>query len=243
MKTLKAISTLAAATIGITMGATTANAATFEALPDLTDQQFNDLLTDGLFKEDFIAESRGGTAGLSGDFEIDIQDVIPPGPGGPPVDTSQFKWENGVPVMFKLEYDGSKLTYTVGDKVIMASDIQELSSLNSMLIRTRSNSDGSVMELSDIVVDGMAYNGVVRSEDGDTIDYLKVTDIGNSFVMTGKSTMSWVGDDGDIPTRSRLAYQIKVGKMHEDVPEPASLLSLGLLGGVIAGTRRRQKQA
>ncbi|MGB3691677.1 MAG: choice-of-anchor W domain-containing protein [Spirulinaceae cyanobacterium] len=238
MNKIKAISTVAVATIGITLGATTANAASFEALPNLTDQQFNDLLTNGLFAEDFIAESRGGRNGLSGDFEIDIQDVIPPGPGGPPVDTSQFLWQNGVPVAFKLEYSGSQLTYTVGNKVLVGNNLQELPNINSMLIRTRSNNDGSVMELSDIVVDGMAYNGVVRSEDGDTIDYLKVTDIGNSFVMTGTSTLSW---NGDLPKGSRLAYQIKVGSMTKPVPEPTSLLSLGLLGGFAAYTRRKKQ--
>lgn len=243
MNKYRAVSTLLAAAIATTLGATTANAATFEALPDLTDQQFNELLSDGLFKEDFIAESRGGTAGLAGDFEINIQEVEPPGPGGPPSAQEQFLWQNGEAVMFSLEYDGSKLTYTVGDRVLMASDVQDLPSIDSMFIRTRSNNDGSVMELSDIVIDGMAYDGTVRSEDGDTIDYLKVTDIGNSFLMTGKSTMSWTGDR--IPQRSRLAYQIKVGSMMTptSTPEPSSILSLGLLGGALVCARRGKKQA
>lgn len=86
----------------------------------------------------------------------------------------------------------------------------------------------------------MAYNGTVRSEDGDTIDYLKITDIGNSFLMTGKSTLSW---NGDLPKGSRLAYQIKVGlmTMAEPVPEPTSLLSLGLLGSFVTYSRRKKQ--
>ncbi|MGB3695492.1 MAG: PEP-CTERM sorting domain-containing protein [Spirulinaceae cyanobacterium] len=245
MNNTKVVSTtLSLATLGILNSAMAANAATFTPLTDLTDGGFNQLLGEGKFTEDFIAESRIGISG-SGDFEIDIQEVEPPGPGGIPQPTAEFEWGNNQPVDFRLEYDGSKVIYTVGGIELMKEDVQDLANINSIFLRTRSNGDGSIAEISNLVVDDMAYNGIVRSDDSDIIDYLKITDIGNNFVVTGTSNFAWV--DGSRPTRSELAYQFKVGTMgmppSHSVPEPASvsLISLTLLGGAFASTRRRRK--
>ncbi len=244
MKTTKVVSTLSLATLGIVTSTMAANAATFTPLTDLTDGEFNQLLGEGKFAEDFIAESRIGISG-NGDFEIDIQEVEPPGPGGIPKPTAELEWGNNQPVDFRLEYDGSKVIYTVAGIELMKEDVQDLANIDSIFLRTRSNGDGSITEISNLVVDGMAYDGTVSSDDSDTVDYLKITDIGNNFLITGTSNFAWV--DGNRPRRSELAYQFKVGTMamppSHSVPEPSSisLISLTLLGGAFASTRRRSK--
>lgn len=222
------------------MGVGSASAATFDPLPDLTDPQFNALLANGLFAEDFIAESRSGRPG-PGDFELNIQEVEPPGPGGSPNPTAQFLWSSGQPVSFELKYENSEVTYTVGGIVLSQTNVQDLPFLDTIYIRTRSNDDGSVVELSNLAIDGMDYNGVVRSDNNDSIDYLKISDIGNSFTLTGQSTFSWTTPD--IPQGSRLAYQIKVGAAAKPVPEPLTILGTVAAVGMGLGMKRKLSKA
>jgi hypothetical protein len=236
--------TLAGAAIGISavslMFSSPANAATFTPLPLFTDSDFNALISDGIFAEDVIAESRGGNGGPGGPTEFNIQDVIPPGPGGPPNPQSNFTWPNGQEVDFSLTYDGSTIEYTVGGISISKADVNDLTNFNTIYLRTRSNSDGSVMEIRNLVVDGMTYNGTVTSNDSDTIDYLKISDIGNNLSITGQSFMSWTTPS--IPQQSRLAYQIKIGLEKEEVPEPTMTLGLLALGGVgLLSSRKKVK--
>ncbi|MGF1461421.1 MAG: choice-of-anchor W domain-containing protein [Leptolyngbyaceae cyanobacterium] len=241
MKSLHLTFGLATA-VAMTLLADAAMAVSFQPLPGLSDTDFNQLIDDGTFSEDFIVESRSGNGRLNGTYEFAILEVEPPGPGGPPAAQGQFAWQNGVPVDFEVSYDGAgSVSYTVDGNPLNAFGVDDLTTgINALYIRTRSNNDGSVTELSNLMIDGKTYTGTVRSEDGDTIDYIKITDFSSAFTLTGQSTFSWTGSS--IPTNSKLAYQIKTGyeAPSQSVPEPVglSLLSLGMLGGTFAASRR-----
>ncbi len=233
----------------VSWSAATAQAATFMALPTLTDTDFNNLISSGQFIEDFIAEGRSGVPGPP-DFELVIQDIIPPavGPGSTVGPTAQFEWTNGMTESFRLVFDGTDITFDVGGTTLTRTNVGNVD-VDTMYLRTRSNDEDSnvlesTVELSNLVVDGMSFAGSLLSQDGDTVNYLKVTDFGNTFIMTGTVNLAWTTPE--IPRRSRLAFQIKVGNTPPvppppAVPEPASLLVWSVLGlGMLGYCRARR---
>jgi PEP-CTERM motif len=75
------------------------------------------------------------------------------------------------------------------------------------------------------------------------IDYLQVSGLKNGFTLTGQTTFNWTGTR---PNNSNLSLQWKIGSLPEvkkTVPEPASLLALGLVGTAIVRRRKARAQA
>ena len=217
-----------------------ASAVTFTPLPSFTDTDFNNAIANGDFAEDVLLQLRGGSAGLSGDWEVGIEEVEPPGPGGTPGPTAQFLWPNGQSVSFSASYDGTTLIYNYGGNTIQSTNIQDLSAMNGMLIRLRSNGDGSSIALSNIVVDGMSFGATVAANDADTIEYLEVRGLATTFTMSWDATLSWTTTD--IPRGSRLASQIKVGAFYDEavIPVPAALPLMATGIGLVAVMMRRR---
>ena len=117
-----------------------------------------------------------------------------------------------------------------------------------MLLRTRA-AGGSSVTLSGLkLMDSLgnlkasyAQQGSAAST-GSDIDYLKVSGLKDGFTLTGQTAFSWTGTP---PNNSNLALQWKIGSTpdQKSVPEPASLLGLGLVGTAIAHRRKRAKVA
>ncbi|MDY7013713.1 MAG: choice-of-anchor W domain-containing protein [Cyanobacteriota bacterium] len=227
-----ALLSLSIATLGVVASATTASAVSFMTLPGFGDADFNDLLDSGTM-EPWAVESRIANNGPSGDQELQIIDE--PSNGFNVIEQGQRVWPNGVGVDFMLEFDGSLLTYTVGGQELSTTAFGGQHPIDELFFRARSTETSS-LSLTNLMVDGFAIPDLV-AEAPDTVTYLKVSDFGGTFKVSGTSTFSWTGDR---PRGSQLAYQIKA-TVDKDIPEPAtlSLLSLGTLG--VLGTQLRRK--
>lgn len=233
MKTRQLLFSLALATMGTFSVPTLANAASFTPLPGFTDTDFNQLRADGEFTELFVAESRIGNNRFNGDRELGINTAT-----GFPVAQGQRVWNNGEEVDFILEYTGSAVNYTVGDRLLSSTNFS--GPVTDIFMRTRATSD-SEMTLTNLFLDGMPIDDLVSSTlglpDPNDIDYLHIFDISTPFTLTGTSIMTWT--DASNPLRgSHLAYQIKVGTT-PSVPEPSMVLALTFGAGALGLMKRK----
>jgi hypothetical protein len=72
------------------------------------------------------------------------------------------------------------------------------------------------------------------------VDYLRVSDISNPFVLTGQTQLFWSGTNP--PRNSQLAYQVKVGSSSKtSVPEPGTIAAIALTAFAGLGYTRRKK--
>jgi F0F1-type ATP synthase membrane subunit c/vacuolar-type H+-ATPase subunit K len=201
------------ATAGLSLVSGVASAATVTSLPDLTKEQFNELN----FTELFVAEGRLGNNSLNNaERELGINDK-----SGQPVQSAQFVWEQGTEYDFTLNYDGSMVNYSVGGTALSSEAFS--GSIDTIYIRTNETANSNV-RIDSLVFNDEALDAFSEPID-DEEDYLKISDISEEFTLQGKVNFSWTGTQ---PTRSNLAYQIKVGK---PVPEPLTILGSGVALG------------
>ena len=114
----------------------------------------------------------------------------------------------------------------MGGQVISSTNVTEASRfpnrLDTLYFRTRSNNEGDSVELSDLTIlddnGSVSYGGSVGSSDGDTVNYLLISDIEGDFTLTGNANLSWIGST---PNNSRLAFQVIGGAT---IPEPLTIL-------------------
>ncbi|NEP80483.1 MAG: hypothetical protein F6K39_21320 [Okeania sp. SIO3B3] len=149
------------------------------------------------------------------------------------------------------------LTYEIGGKTL---EYGITDTFNDLFIRTTARKQSN-----SVVVDNLILNGKAIAENSsfacsearcgywDSSQYLWLTDLEESFTLTGTTTMTWTGDaknlrDRTAPHRSELAFQLKLGDviMEEElaeVPEPISMsmFSVGVMGLAMSGLRRQQK--
>lgn len=233
MNVRKALWAVGLAVLGLSLNPSFASAATITRLPDFTDDDFREALTTGEFTELFVAEGRIANNALNGDRELGINDV-----NFNPVTQRQFVWTNGKIEDFLLEYDGSKVTYSVGNVALVSNVFSGL--VNNIYIRTRETARSNLL-INNLFLNGVALGANAFSEpsdsDPDDVDYLRISGIKTPFKLTGQVTMSWTGNR---PNGSNLAYQIKVGPA-TDIPEPGTVGAL-LLTGMAAVTYRKKKQ-
>ena len=208
------------ATAGLSLVSGVASAATVTSLPDLTKEQFNELINRGEFTELFVAEGRIGRDGTRGDWELGI---LNPNNSLLPDQQEQFAWEKGTTYDFTLNYDGSMVNYSVGDTLLTSQAFS--GSIDTIYIRTKDTTNSNV-RIDSLVFNDEALDAVSEPID-DEEDYLKISDISEEFTLQGKVNFSWTGTQ---PTRSNLAYQIKVGTS-EPVPEPLTILGSGVALG------------
>jgi hypothetical protein len=118
--------------------------------------------------------------------------------------------------------------------------------MTDMLLRTRSAANSSISLSGLKLMDNLGNlkaNYAQQGSAGADIDYLQVSGLKNGFTLTGQTTFNWTGTR---PNNSALALQWKIGSLPEPVrtvPEPASLLALGLVGTAIAHRRKARAQA
>ncbi|MBD2568483.1 choice-of-anchor W domain-containing protein [Anabaena lutea] len=237
----KSLLVLGLVTLGLGLAPNQAKAVTFtpltsqDATPGFDDADFNLLLNNGDFKELFVAEGRIGNNGTGGNGERELGINRDVAIGGAPVAQGNFTWGNGKLWDFSLEYDGSKVTYKVldGNQTISLTSQEFSGPVNQIYLRTFARQDNGItntknaVSLTNLVFNGtsigsLASEGTSTSKD---VDYLGLSNISSPFTLTGKTALSWLGA---APSRSNLAFQIKVGTspQSESVPEP------GMLGGI-----------
>ncbi|MCL1464474.1 choice-of-anchor W domain-containing protein [Argonema galeatum] len=238
-KTLFAVVAVALGTFSVP---TAANAFNLVDRTGFTDTQFNQMRTDGLFTELFVAESRiGNNSTSTAERELGINTDT-----GAPVAIGDRTWGNGGLVDFVLEYTGSLVKYTVDGQLLSSSAFNGLAT--DIFLRTRAGGDttkginGSTMGLSDLVFNGVGISSLSSSVTGtgSDVDYVQLAGISAPFTLTGKSMMSWTGNN---PKNSQLAYQIKVGTtpQTQSVPEPGTVGAIALTGLLALGSKKQQK--
>ena len=249
MNTQKLLFSTAIATLGCLSLSTAANAFTLgghmtsdgycsDGTAWEADHGYNGLFEDGNSAKDtaFVAESRFGDRGEAAEKEFKIFDHQKNGA----LDETHFNWENGVSYDFSLKHTDLGWVYQLfdaGTQNVLASVTEEFTgAFSDIFIRTRAG-QGMSMVVDNLFLDGVAVgdDSAVENVQGDFgVDYLRISDVSESFKLTGTSTMSWTGEQDRL--KSALAYQIKVVNLEDaqSVPEPTLLIGLGasLLGFV-----------
>lgn len=222
-----------------------------DADADFDDVDFNLLLDKGDFKELFVAEGRIGNNGFGGNGEREIginRDVRATVGAGLPVAKGDLVWGNGKVWDFSLEYTGSKVTYKISDaNQTFQLLTQEFSGpVTDIFLRTFANKGNSsnlqnAVSLSNLVFNNTALGSLASAGTTTTadLDYLHVVGISAPFTLTGKTAFSWVGA---APSRSNLAFQIKVGTS-KSVPEPSTLGAIFVASMTGAAALKRKKAA
>ena len=169
-----------------------------------SDAEMLALLSDTLF----VGEGRIGDRGGSATFEVDLgRDT------GSPETSAQYDWQSGVSVPFTLTYDyiTNEVEFTVDDVVLHWTS--ELSGYSDVFVRARAvNADSDIL-VENLVLDSEVVNDTSYADgNGAGLDILWINGgtLGNGFTLTGTVTMTWAGTP---PTQSRLAFQVKVGKL------------------------------
>lgn len=195
------ISTLTIALVVI-LAATPAAALTTQHLA--TDAEMLDVLSDTLF----VGEGRIGDGAGAATFEVDLG-----GDTGNPAQTAQYAWPNGGGVSWTLSYDSGTQQVTFTVDAINLQYTTSLAGFSDIFVRTRAVNAGTDILVQDMVLDGDNV-GDTSFADGDVsgLDILWISGgtLADGFTLTGTTTMSWTGA---MPSQSRLAFQIKVGKL------------------------------
>ncbi len=185
----------------------------------------------------WAAESRIGVEGY-GDYEIDIHNS-----DFTDVTDEEFSWVNGEEYDFSLSFDGSQLVYDVAGVTVSKTVTQ--GNFSDLLIRTTARQVGNSAEVKNLFLNNVAVSetSFFQCDGGcdywNSSQYLQISDLSGPFTLTGTSVLSW---EGDRPTRSNLAYQIKLveGDDSQPVPEPASIIGLGLIAAGASQLKRRR---
>ncbi|WP_414622074.1 choice-of-anchor W domain-containing protein [Calothrix sp. CCY 0018] len=229
--------------LGFLIAPNSAQAMTLVNNANFDDDDFKSLINQKEFTELFVAEGRIGDRGGAGEKELKINgDVV----DGAKVSTEeQFNWGNGSVYDFSLMYDGNKVTYELDGKTLSSEDFN--GSANSIFLRTfakenKGNNSNNFVTLKDLVFNGESI-GSLSSLGGESkdVDYLQLKDISSPFTLTGKTSMSWTGNN---PMRSNLAFQIKVGNSPTptSVPEPGTIGAIFVTGMTGLGLSKKNKK-
>lgn len=198
-----------------------ASASVLETFTFSGDDSAPDYITPGSLEG--IAEARFGNNGPSGDWEIGV--------GADTQQTGQFTsgqrvWDNGEAVPFALEWDGTTMTFTVGNDSVSYDGFDSEFTVDDLAIRVASN-DGTYAGLTNLEVFGVPVHiDNIAPLAGSHRNYLVIVDIFYApFTLTGDIEFAWTGGTaGSIPSAQF--------KLVDAVPEPASLslLALAALG-------------
>ncbi|GFZ91718.1 choice-of-anchor W domain-containing protein [Okeania sp. KiyG1] len=211
---------------------------------------------------DVAAEGRIGDLSGAAEHEFNIHYDNENGHQIVPTEYRSFDWVNGQGEDFTLTFDDGTLTYEIGGKTLEYSITD---TLNDLFIRTTARKQDNSVVVDNLILNGQAIaeNSSFTCSEGcdywNSSQYLWLTDLEESFTLTGTTTMTWTGDPRDLkdkdnpaPHRSELAFQVKLGDVIigegladelATVPEPVSmsLFSVGVVSLAMASLRRQQK--
>lgn len=204
------------------------------------DNDFNDLNPNLAF----VAEGRIGNNTGGGTHELNFHGINENNPTATLGNEAHFTWESGVSTVFKLMYDATtrNISYQVGNTVL--NSIANNNAVSDIFIRARATVSDTSIAIANLVFNGTSLSQSLAiggtSNWSDSMEYLRISGVTDSFTLEGTSLMSW---GNTLPTNSNLAYQIKVGNA-EAVPEPLSILGLGLgASGLALMKKRRHRSA
>jgi len=191
----------------------------------------------------FVAEGRIGNNAMNGTHELNFHGTNLANPTATSAEANNV-WTSGLPTVFKLMYDATtrNISYQVGNTILQSIANNNL--VSDIFIRTRATVSESSIAIANLVFNGTSISQSLAiagtSNWSDSMEYLRISDVTDSFTLEGTSIMSW---GNNLPTNSNLAYQIKVGNA-EAVPEPLSMLGLGFgASGLAFLKKRRQRPA
>ncbi len=167
-----------------------------------SDTELMEYLSDTLF----VSEGRIGDLGGNATFELDLGQST-----GSPAETAQYNWQNGVAEPFTINYDSSTdvVTFTLGGETLQYTT--SYSCFDAVFVRGRAVDAGSIINVTDLVIDGENVNDSVEAAGSGGLDILLIygVDLMDGFTISGTATLSWMGDP---PTNSRLAFQVKIAR-------------------------------
>ncbi|SCY66009.1 choice-of-anchor W domain-containing protein [Thiohalorhabdus denitrificans] len=211
----------------------TAGAVATETYNADTDPSATDFEVDGYSALPFVAEGRIGGPGT---HELDVGSNT-----AGDYDSADHEWGNGPFETFDLNWDGEDAQWKVGDDSTTYSDFDSLNDFNSLLIRTATPGAGTEVAFEDVTLNGSPVPGLSFSNTYDTdaadsdrlVKWMGMYDAGDlaqGFNLSGSVAMSW--PEGEKPSQSNLAFQVKGANHANEVPAPATgaLLLGGLLG-------------
>lgn len=185
-----------------------------------TDAELVAMLSDTMF----VCEGRIGDRGGMATFELNV------GPDtGDPASTANYDWHNGVPEPFTIAYDNvtSEVSFSLGGVTLYYTT--PYFDFDQVFIRTRAVETGSWVLVDDLVIDGEAVDDASYAVgNGLDILWIRGTSLNYGFVLSGTATLAWTGT---APTQSRLAFQVKVGKLGVVSSEESSWGRIKLIGG------------
>ncbi len=260
----KTLTPLIAAAFGLTAAPLWGQSLTIDLTQ--TDTSLNDN-----FDEVWIAETRAGNLGASGDWEIGF--IVPPPANQPePGQQSNVIWENGVTLPWFLMYDATigEMSYgigtgpedvfgipiTVGVGVPPDNPIAP-DSFDAIAFRVRGDTG---TRGGDIEVNVTGFNGGpipdppgvlnLFEEDGlgSAVEIITVSGFDDfdedGFSFTGNVTFSW-DEATQTPDGSRVAFQIKGLQSTGVVPEPGAYAAIfgAVAFGFVLLRRRFNKRA
>lgn len=131
-----------------------------------------------------------------------------------------FVWSNGEKQAFSLTYDGSTLSYTVGEKTL---ESQLLGSLQDILIYAQAPDANTSLLLDSLQVQdslsAISISGIAATSTNGGRSLMAIDNIEGSFSLTGNVTLSWTED---LQSAANIAYQILGGTKNASNPAEES---------------------
>jgi len=142
----------------------------------------------------FSVQAQAGNRSLTYTDELRILDTS--GAGTVTAASGDLAWTNGTAFTFQISYDAATraLTYTVNGTTLVAN-MAAASLVTDVLIQTQATATGSIMTISDLVVNGVNLPGSMsqasQANAGRQVDYLWVSGLRDSFTMSGRIELAW----------------------------------------------------
>ncbi len=187
----QAFLTVALTTLGISLLPLTAHAISIGTVS--SEAEFQTLLS----QPDFVAVGQANNIALNTTSETDT--------------SVDFAWSADIQQPFSLNYDGSTVRYTVGN-VTLETSIE--GAFSDLFLYTRATESGTQSLLNNLVLTDstttLSISGISAISTGNEISILRISDIRDSFTLTGNATLRWINFPQNL---SNLSYQIQVGNV------------------------------
>lgn len=127
-----------------------------------------------------------------------------------------FVWSSGEKQAFSLTYDGSTISYKVGEKTLQS---QLLGSLQNIVIDAQAPDANTSLLLDSLQVQDalstVSISGVAATSTNGGRSLIAIDNIEGSFSLTGNVTLSWTED---WQSAANIAYQILGGTINAGNP-------------------------
>lgn len=130
-----------------------------------------------------------------------------------------FVWSNGEKQAFSLTYEGSTVSYKVGEKTL---ESQLLGCLQNIVIYAQAPDANTSLLLDSLQVQdslsAISISGIAATSTNGGRSLIAIDNIEGSFSLTGNVTLSWTDD---VQSAANIAYQILGGTSTIHASNPA----------------------